>query len=626
MNSPHRRSRRGMLLLLVLSMLTLFLLLGTTFLVLATRARTASRAFMAATSDIEASPSLPRALLDEALLMLIRGSQDPAVRGSQNPAVEAAMPDTLLRDVYEVNGNRSPFRDQAFDAFGKNPADNRRYDAFLTEVDAGVVKYAAFGDHNPPRPVEVDNDADGTADGVWLPKLLPSTTSTKGGKLTFRVSYLVLDLDGRINVNAHGGGSGAADAMDSTKPVGPADIEPPVDEDGNPTEPFDNDGWTKIQSGGPTNNPPAGGKRRPPSLHPTRTIVGRGGQPYALALDSQTARSGSLVTAAPYSLGELERLLRPFDRDWPTLPPRLSAFVTDLDETARRLVTTDSWDVTCKTGEAAQGQTQPAARFDLSSSPGNKLAFAQGLYAAISGVAGANAATAQWVANVTEFREPLAAPQGMTLGGSTVTGVSPSVLGGRAGPWNGGFTSVADLLAVPVGTKEQIESILNQPLPTTPLRSLVATKPEILDQVYVPSRFTAVADKSREPGRVNVNTCEDAVWQVVCKGGPPGRPGRPYQTMWDLLKNVARGDQDIRMDQPLHLDRGLANRLAAMATIRSNVFAIWITLEVTDSAPDAGPPTCHRMFAIVDRSIPVDYQEGRTTDVRKTIRLQRFLN
>jgi hypothetical protein len=207
-----------------------------------------------------------------------------------------------------------------------------------------------------------------------------------------------------------------------------------------------------------------------------------------------------------------------------------------------------------------------------------------------------------------------------------VTGVSPSVLGGRAGPWNGGFTSVADLLAVPVGNKDEIEAILNQPLPTTPLRSLVASKPQILDQVYVPSRFTAVADKSREPGRVNVNTCEDTVWQVVCQGGPPGRPGRPYQTMWDLLKNVARGDQDIRMDQPLHLDRGLANRLAAMATIRSNVFAIWITLEVTDSAPDAGPPTCHRMFAIIDRSIPVDYQEGRTTDVRKTVRLQRFLN
>lgn len=618
MHSPRPQSRRGMLLLLVLSMLTLFLLLGTTFLVLATRARTASRAFMAATSDIEASPALPRALLDEALLMLIRGSQDPAV--------QTAMPESLLRDVYEVNGNRSPFRDQAFDAFGKNPATDKHYDPFLTEADAGVVRYAAFNEQNPPKPIEVDNDADGQADGVWLAKLLPSTTSAKGGQLSFRVSYLVLDLDGRINVNAHGGGSGAADAMDSTKPVGPADIEPPVDENGNVRPPFDNDGWSKIQAGGQATGAQGGGKRRPPTLHSNRTIPGRGGQPYALPLDNLPARTGSLVTAAPYGFGELERVLRPFDRDWSTLPPRLSAFLTDLEGTARRMVTTDSWDVTCKTGSAAQGQTQPAARFDLSSNAGNKPAFAQGLYAAISGVAGANAATAQWVANVAEFREPLEAPQALTLGGSTVTGVSPSVLGGRAGPWNGGFTSVADLLAVPSGTKEEIESILNQPLPTTPLRSLVATKPEILEQVSMPSRFFAVADKSREPGRVNVNTCEDAVWQVVCKGGPPGRPGRPYQSLWDLLRNVARGDQDIRMDQPIHLDRGLANRLASMATIRSNVFAIWITLEVTDSAPDAGPPTCHRMFAIVDRSIPVDYQEGRTTDVRKTIRLQRFLN
>lgn len=617
MDASHHHSRRGMLLLMVLSMLTLFLLLGSVFLVLATRARTASRAFMAATSDIEASPALPRALLDEALLMLIRGSQDAAVK--------TAMPESLLRDVYETDGNRSPFRDQAFDAFGKDPVPDKRYDAFLTEIESGIVKYAAYGDQNPVPAIEVDNDADGTADGVWLQKLLPETTSTKGGKLSFRVSYLVVDLDGRFNVNAHGGGTGAADAMDSTKPIGPADIEVPVDLTGKPLPPFDNAGWTKIQSGGPATGAPNGGKRRTPVLHPALPISGRGGQAYAIQLDLQTARSGSLVTAAPFGYGELERVLRPFDRDWATLPPRLCAFLTDLDGSARRLVTTDSWDVTCKTGTAAAGANQPMARFDLSSNAGNKLGFAQGLYGAISNVGGANAVTAQWVANVTEFREPVTAAQAMAIGGFTVTGVNPSVLQGKAGPWNGGFTSVADLLAVPQGTKEQIEAILNQP-PGPPLVSLVAAKPGILAEVFMPSRFNAVADKSREPGRVNVNTCDPAVWQMLCKGGPPGRPGAPYKTLWEVLKNVARGDQDVRMDLPGGLARGLANRLASMATIRSCVFAIWITLEVKDSSPDAGPPTCHRLFAIVDRSIPVDYQEGRNTDVRKTIRLQRFLN
>jgi hypothetical protein len=74
------------------------------------------------------------------------------------------------------------------------------------------------------------------------------------------------------------------------------------------------------------------------------------------------------------------------------------------------------------------------------------------------------------------------------------------------------------------------------------------------------------------------------------------------------------------------VDRALANRLGSIATVRSNVFAVWITVEVTDSAPDAGPPTRHRMFAIVDRSIPVLYQKGRNNDVRQVICLQRFLN
>jgi hypothetical protein len=74
------------------------------------------------------------------------------------------------------------------------------------------------------------------------------------------------------------------------------------------------------------------------------------------------------------------------------------------------------------------------------------------------------------------------------------------------------------------------------------------------------------------------------------------------------------------------VDRAVANSLAAIATVRSNVFAVWITVEVSSSAPDAGPPTCHRMFAIVDRSIPVLYQKGRNTDVHQVICLKRFLN
>ena len=84
---------------------------------------------------------------------------------------------------------------------------------------------------------------------------------------------------------------------------------------------------------------------------------------------------------------------------------------------------------------------------------------------------------------------------------------------------------------------------------------------------------------------------------------------------------MAGGAQDV-----LSYNRDLANRLASVATVRSNVFAVWITLEVNDSSTTADSPTCHRLFAIVDRSIPADYYEGENRNVRQTIRLKRFLN
>jgi hypothetical protein len=95
--------------------------------------------------------------------------------------------------------------------------------------------------------------------------------------------------------------------------------------------------------------------------------------------------------------------------------------------------------------------------------------------------------------------------------------------------------------------------------------------------------------------------------------------------MWDVLKGTAfpppAGQPDVRS-----FNRPLANRLASVATVRSNVFAVWISLEIVNSAVAAGPPTCHRLFAIVDRSIPVEYLAGENKDVRQTVRLVRFLN
>jgi hypothetical protein len=87
--------RRGVLLLIVLSLLTLFMMLGATYLVLAARARATARAFAAATNSSSSLPSVSQgqAFVDEAFLRVVRGS----VSGSSGVISTA---NTLLGDKY----------------------------------------------------------------------------------------------------------------------------------------------------------------------------------------------------------------------------------------------------------------------------------------------------------------------------------------------------------------------------------------------------------------------------------------------------------------------------------------------------------------------------------------------
>ncbi|REJ64700.1 MAG: hypothetical protein DWQ31_20645 [Planctomycetota bacterium] len=85
-------------------------------------------------------------------------------------------------------------------------------------------------------------------------------------------------------------------------------------------------------------------------------------------------------------------------------------------------------------------------------------------------------------------------------------------------------------------------------------------------------------------------------------------------------------------------------RLGNLVTTQSNVYAVWMTVgyfEVTEGAVDAAHPDGiylgaemgtdtgdirrHRAFFIVDRSIPVAYENGHDHNADKTIRLQRFI-
>ncbi len=63
---------------------------------------------------------------------------------------------------------------------------------------------ANFPTPDASDPPEVDNDLDGIGDGVWLDIGLPLQTDMNGRVYKPLVSYLVVDMDGKFNVNAHG--------------------------------------------------------------------------------------------------------------------------------------------------------------------------------------------------------------------------------------------------------------------------------------------------------------------------------------------------------------------------------------------------------------------------------------
>jgi hypothetical protein len=710
----QRHERRGLIILLVLSMLVLFLVMGATLLVIATRARTASRAFLAASDKSDAAaPILPRTILDEALLLLIRGSLDlgpPAPAGA-----ETIIRESLLGDMYGYTSvadatekNRVPFRDGLNDTPPLVSPYGESHDAFdddnpfLSKVSSdGTVQRAAFQPVGFSGSYQVDNDGDGVLDGLWFPttpsgtKLFGDATSSGGSQLSFRVSYLVLDLDGRINVNAHG------ESVVGASLYGPASVDPSAIT-GNETLTFIQSYTSPLGGSGARNHAiiPRNVRQSPVLAATSRSIPGRGGEPYTLRLDlngnAQADLTGSVPANNPFTVSELERVLRPFDSDWATLPPRLASMVTDLDGAARRTLTTDSWDVPFMTGRAAPpagGTIRP--KFDLTgkqwgarpagldkNADADKATYANELFDSIQVVFPAStppAGTEQWCANVAEYwalsaNKP-AVP--MTVGGvPDLTGVVPSDFPARVGAppeevgldvnWSGGagketqILSAADLLAVPKGSKAEIEALF-PPLPagrdptTDPIVSLAseAGNQRILDAVGVPSPFTATTQNERslnldvganapqaipvrEPGRVNVNTCSDEVWEAVC-GDARAKDAVTMTSTWGIVKHAWDAGDATNDVTGVRRERG--NRLALAATVRSNVFAVWITLEVSDDALDAGPPTLFRLFAIVDRSIPVNYARGvntvqgldgagvqATTDVRNIIRLKRYLN
>jgi hypothetical protein len=179
----------------------------------------------------------------------------------------------------------------------------------------------------------------------------------------------------------------------------------------------------------------------------------------------------------------------------------------------------------------------------------------------------------------------------------------------------------------------------------------------------------------REPGRVNLNTVvpnrscsdpqsNDSVWWAAL--GPDSLVSQdafasagPATSIGDLLTLMQNSGVYIDVDdgssgnscnsssgngsasnssssngnswkknRPYDLNPAAAYttaiRLANVATIRSHVFAVWVTVRVRDSSA-GGTDSYHRVFAIIDRSRPVGFSVGQDLNVRDTIRVLRFL-
>jgi hypothetical protein len=436
--------------------------------------------------------------------------------------------------------------------------------------------------------------------------------------------------------------------------------------------------WGRLLAGGASPTPGGGTRRPAPALG--SGLQGRfGGGPadtYALRLDfdgprvaSRTATGGNVFTC-----GELEWVLRPFDRDTASLPPRLAALLGDSGETARMLVTTDSWDTCGMVGEAARkreaysgaaqlpDEAKEGIRFNLDrplTTQSQKQKFFEHFVAVVVAAGAPAVKAAQWCANVVEFIDndmpdeppkPFTMPAG--IAGGAVTGVEPGTLPqalqeGLPVKNPGSFESPAVLLAVPTGTKAEIEDAINpQEPPPKPVVSLAVEHPEILDAVTVESPFSSTVFVTsgdpprrlcrwREPGRINVNTCDENVWDALTGQSidNPFAGDTPAEMLSGVLfgvpevfnvapagvPNTPEFSQDVRK-----WNGTLANRLANIATTRSDVFAVWITLEVKQASADQ-PPEYHRLFAIVDRSIPVGHAAGQDLNARDTLRVLRHL-
>ena len=142
-------------------------------------------------------------------LEAINGPSDDNVRAilqpydaNGNPQYGLSAPDAALITAIKRQSSLRPLREDNPNFNGSNPMSVPQGLDTLTGIQSGgnikIPFWEAVG------PWDVDNDNDGVADSVWVDLGDPVQEAEDGTRYKALYAYLIIDLDSRLNVNAHG--------------------------------------------------------------------------------------------------------------------------------------------------------------------------------------------------------------------------------------------------------------------------------------------------------------------------------------------------------------------------------------------------------------------------------------
>ena len=222
LNTKTNVKRSGMILLIVVAFLSMFLVVGTTYLLVADSIRRTSDFDLNATdkrSDYAMMPDIdPRYMFNFALGQILYDVADPGI-GTTNSVIRG---NSLARDIYGsyIAGgvNDRPFQRTPPYTY---PDKNHLYLGSYTLKSDGTtlpIKPSFFLDNAntlraslPQVPPEADGfdvknleGYPGGNDSIWIDAGFPVMTTPDGRKYKALIAPLILDLDGRINLNVAG--------------------------------------------------------------------------------------------------------------------------------------------------------------------------------------------------------------------------------------------------------------------------------------------------------------------------------------------------------------------------------------------------------------------------------------